>query len=327
MTFVKRISQAMTWVGGIAGAVSVAATVHAAYPDRPVTLVHGFGAGGNADTVARLMAAELEKRLGQPFVVESRTGAGGTIASAHVAKATPDGYTLVLLTGGHTASAAMRKSLPYDPVNDFAMVSTVTEFPFVIAVSASSPHQTLAELLRHAQQPGQKPVTFSSVGVGSTQHLTGELLAAAGKANMLHVPYRGGGAPVVAVMSGDVDVLVDTATVAGSHIKSGNLRALAVTSGETWPELPDVPPAAKTLPGFEVMSWLGIAAPANTPPEVINKLNATLREILADEGVTAKLAGLGSATAYSSPDNMRQRIDNDIRQWRKVVADAGIEVQ
>ncbi len=327
MNFLKRIKPIFKLATGVLGSLTLTGIAAAAYPDRPVTLVHGFGAGGNADTVARLMAAELEKKFGQPFVVEARTGAGGTIASAYVSKAEPDGYTLILLTGGHTASAAMRESLPYDPVEDFAMVSTVTQFPFVIAVSAKSPLQSPDDLVKRARDDQQKSITFSSVGVGSTQHLTGELLAAAAQGNMLHVPYRGGGAPVVAVMAGDVDLLVDTATVAGSHIKSGGLRALAVTSADAWPELPDVPPVAKTLPGFEVMSWLGIAAPAGTPNDIVQALNAALREILADEDVKAKLAGLGSATAYSTPEAMRHRIDNDIKQWRQVVADAGIPLQ
>lgn len=320
MKLFKRLSLSVAALALSAGAA------WAAYPERPVTLIHGFGAGGNADTVARLIAAELEKKLGQPVIVESRTGAGGTIASAHVAKAEPDGYTLILLTGGHTASAAMRESLPYDPVDDFAMISTVTQFPFVIAVSGKSDIQDLQQLVERARAKSES-VTFSSVGVGSTQHLTGELLASAAKADMLHVPYRGGGAPVMAVMGGEVDVLVDTATVAGPHIESGGLRALAVTSSETWPALSSVPTAATVLPGFEVMSWLGVAAPAGTPDAVIDQLNAALRDILADDGVKERLAKLGSDTAYVRPEQMRDRIDRDIKTWRDVVKEAGIPLQ
>lgn len=306
--------------------LATAASAFAAYPDRPITLIHGFGAGGNADTVARVVAAELEQSLGQPVVVESRTGAGGTIASAYVAKATPDGYTLVLLTGGHTASAAMRESLPYDPVNDFAMVTTVTQFPFVIAVSGKSDIQNLQQLVERARSRPDS-VTFSSVGVGSTQHLTGELLASAAKADMLHVPYRGGGAPVMAVMGGEVDVLVDTATVAGPHIASGGLRALAVTSAQPWPALAAVPTAAQTLPGFEVMSWLGVAAPAGTPDAVITRLNTALRDSLAKPEVKATLAKLGSDTAYVTPAVMRERIERDVQTWKQVVKEAGIPLQ
>lgn len=297
-----------------------------AYPDQPIHLIHGFGAGGNADSVARVIASALEKHLGQTVIVEPRTGAGGTIASAYVAKAAPDGYTLIMLTGGHTASAAMRKSLPYDPVADFAPISTVTRFPFVIAVGKNNPARSLQDLLTKARS-APNAVTFSSVGVGSTQHLTGELLSAAAKVKMLHVPYRGGGAPAMAVISGEVDVLIDTATVAGPQLKAGKLRALAVTSATPWPELPGVPTVAQTLPGFEVMSWLGLAAPAHTPAPIIKKLNVALEEISRDPAIRKTLAAMGSATVHSSPDQMRDMIDRDIKRWRTVVAQAHIPLQ
>lgn len=298
----------------------------AAYPESTITLVHGFGAGGNADSVARVVANELEKRLGQTVVVEARTGAGGTIASNYVAKAAPDGYTLIMLTGGHTASAAMQKSLPYDPVNDFATISTITAFPFVVAVSADSPMKSLGDLVVRARSK-QDAVTFSSVGIGSTQHLTGELLASAAKAKMVHVPYRGGGAPVVSVIAGDVDVLVDTATVAGPQIKAGKLRPLAVTSSEPWKQLPDVPTASQTLPGFEVMSWLGVAAPAKTPEDIIQQLNATLGEISKDPAVRQTLESMGSEPVHTSPAAMKDMIARDIQQWKKVVSEAQIPLQ
>jgi tripartite-type tricarboxylate transporter receptor subunit TctC len=307
----------------LAATVPVAA---AGYPTKPITLIHGFGAGGNADSVARVIASEMEKRLGQPVVVESRTGAGGTIASGFVAKAASDGYTLIMLTGGHTASAAMRKELPYDPVADFAPISTVTTFPFVVAVSANNPAKTLADLVATARS---KPdaVTFSSVGVGSTQHLTGELLASAAKAKMLHIPYRGGGAPVMSVIAGEVDVLVDTATVAGPQIQAGKLRALAVTSSQAWPQMPGVPTAGQTLPNFEVMSWLGLAAPAKTPSAIIEQLNATLAQITQDPAVRKTLQGMGSEPSHMAPGAMRGMIERDITQWKQVVQDAHIPLQ
>ncbi len=320
------MKRTLTALLGLGTSLALLTPAMADYPERTITLTHGFGAGGNADSVARLMAAELEAALGQPVVVESRTGAGGTIASAHVAKLEPDGYQLIMLTGGHTASAAMRESLPYDPVEDFTMITTVTQFPFVIAVGKDNPIQSLAELIDHAKNQ-QDAITFSSVGVGSTQHLTGELLASAAEVDMLHVPYRGGGAPVLAVMGGDVDVLVDTATVSGPYIRSGDLRALAVTSAETWPELADVPVAAEVLPGFEVMSWLGIAGPPNMPDDVVATLNQTLADILEDDEVRAKLATMGSATAHVEPQAMRERIARDIGQWQTVVTEAGIPLQ
>ncbi|HEY9280702.1 MAG TPA: tripartite tricarboxylate transporter substrate binding protein [Eoetvoesiella sp.] len=296
------------------------------YPDRPIRLIHGFGAGGNADSVARVIGSELEKRLGQSVVVESRTGAGGTIASGFVAKSPPDGYTLIMLTGGHTASAAMRKTLPYDPVADFSPISTVTVFPFVVAVRTEHPAKTLTELLTKARGASEA-VTFSSVGVGSTQHLTGELLSSAAKAKMLHVPYRGGGAPAVAVIAGEVDVLVDTATVAGPQIAAGKLRALGVTSAKPWPALAGVPPVAQALPGFEVMSWLGLAAPAKTPADIIEKINATLADISKDPAVQKTIGGMGSQTDHMKPQEMRNMIERDITQWKQVVQEAAIPLQ
>ncbi len=185
-----------------AGAAALAAPslswAQASYPTHPVTLTHGFGAGGNADVVARLIAQKLSESLKQPVVVDIKSGAGGVIASNAVAKAAPDGYNLVMLTGAHTVSAALKKKLPYDPVKDFSFISTVSAFPFVVAVRAEHPAKTLAELLEMAKkEPGR--ITFTSVGVGSTQHMVGELLGSTANVQLMHVPYRGGGAPVQAV--------------------------------------------------------------------------------------------------------------------------------
>ena len=297
-----------------------------AWPSRPVQLVHGFGAGGNADVVARLVGQKLQDLLKQPVVIEIKSGAGGTIASNQVAKASPDGYTLVMLTGAHTVSAALRKSLPYDAVKDFAFVSTVSTFPFVIAVRAEHPARTLADLLGGARQaPGK--TTFTSVGIGSTQHMVGELLASSAGVELLHIPYRGGGAPVQAVIAGDVDILADTLTVATPHIKSGRLRALAVTSAGAWPSLPGVAPVSATLPGFEIRSWLGIAAPAGTPDAIVRRLNADLHRVLQDADLQATLANAGSAASPSTPQDMGAMVQREIARWREVIDKAGIAVQ
>lgn len=312
--------------GRIIGAVcaaTLAGAAGAAYPERPIQLIHGFGAGGNADTVSRLVARHLQAALGQPVVVEIKSGAGGVVASSYVAKAEPDGYTLVMLTGGHTVSAAVNKSLPYDPVADFQPISTVTAFPFVVSVKADNPARTLADLLGTARaKPGT--VSFSSVGVGSTQHLTGELLAATAGVQMLHVPYRGGAAPVQAVLAGDVDVLVDTATVAAPQLKAGTMRALAITSSRPWPLLPGVPVAADTVPGFQVYSWLGIAAPAGTPGPVVDRLHAALAAMLQDPAFRKAVNDIGSEPSGSSPAQMRTMIESEITRWKKVVQQANI---
>lgn len=310
------------------GGLALAAGSHAqgTYPSRPVQLTHGFGAGGNADVVARLLAQKLQDKLGQPVVVEIKSGAGGAIASDFVAKSKPDGLNLVMLTGAHTVSAALRKTLPYDSVKDFAFISTVTSFPFVVAVRAEHPARTLAELLASAKKAPDR-VTFTSVGVGSTQHMVGEMLGVAGGVKLLHVPYRGGGAPVQAVIAGDVDILADTLTVATPHIKSGRLRALAVTSAGAWPSLPNVPPVAATLKGFEIRSWLGLAAAHGTPTAIVDLLNEGVRASVKDPGVLATLANLGSEASPSSPAEMKAMVEREIERWRSVMAQAGIAQQ
>jgi tripartite-type tricarboxylate transporter receptor subunit TctC len=309
-----------------AGAAAPMAWAQAEYPVRPVQLIHGFGAGGNADVVARLVALKLQEQMKQSVVVDIKTGAGGMIATSFVAKAPPDGYSLVMLTGAHTVSAALRKTLPYDPVKDFAFISTVSSFPFVIGVRAEHPAKTLAELIALARA-GTSKVSFTSVGVGSTQHMVGELLAGAAGVQLLHVPYRGGGAPVQAVISGDVDILADTLTVATPHIQSGRIRALAVTSAGPWPSLPGVPPVAATVPGFEVRSWLGLAAPAGTPAAVVRKLNAEVRKVLQSPDVQKTLAAAGSAPSYSTPEAMREMVQVDIARWRSVIARRGMQLE
>lgn len=316
-----------TFMGSVAAlACTSPALSQTAWPTRPVQLVHGFGAGGNADVIARLVAQNMQPLIGQPMVVDIKSGAGGMVATGAVAKAPPDGYTLVMLTGAHTASAAMRKTLPYDPVKDFAFVSTVTSFPFVVAVRAEHPAKNLAELIQLAKS-GVNKVSFTSVGVGSTQHLTGELLGGAAGAQLLHVPYRGGGAPVTSVMAGDVDLLVDTLTVALPHIKSGRLRALAVSSAAPWPSLPGVPTVAQTLAGFEVRSWLGLAAPAGTPEDIVRRLNAETKKMLVLPDVQASLSAAGSAPAYSTPEQMREMVQSDIARWRSVIASRNIQIE
>jgi tripartite-type tricarboxylate transporter receptor subunit TctC len=296
------------------------------WPAKPVQLVHGFGAGGNADVIARLVAQKLQDALDKPVVVEIKSGAGGMIATNAVAKAEPDGHTLVMLTGAHTVSAAMRKTLPYDPVKDFAFISTVTSFPFVIAVRADHPAKTLADLIQMAKASSGK-ISYSSVGVGSTQHLVGELLAGTAGVQLLHIPYRGGGAPVQSVMAGEVDILVDTPTVALPHLQGGKLRALGVTSAATWPTLPGVVPVAQTLPGFEVRSWLGLAAPAGTPAAIIQRLNKDVQKLLQRPEVIKSLNQSGSAPSYSTSQDMQEMVQSDIARWRSVIARGGIQLE
>jgi tripartite-type tricarboxylate transporter receptor subunit TctC len=296
------------------------------YPSRPVLLTHGFAAGGNGDVVSRIIADALSPRLGQPVIVEPRPGAGGNTASARLAKADPDGYTLISLTGGHAVSAAIYKVLPFDPVDDFQMVSVYGYQAFMVAVRKDSPIKTIGELIAAAKaSPGK--LTYSSVGVGSTQHLAGALLCAMAGIDMIHVPYRGGTAPMSDLLGGQIDVSVDTITVIEPQLRSGNVRALGVTSGSKWWSLPDVVPIADTVAGYDVRTWLGMAAPKGPPAAVVARLNAALRSGLGDPQVEERLRKIGMDVRASSPDEMRALVASQIANWKKVVAEAKIPQQ
>ncbi|WP_315833677.1 tripartite tricarboxylate transporter substrate binding protein [Bradyrhizobium prioriisuperbiae] len=296
------------------------------YPNRLVTLVHGFAAGGNADVIARIVADGLAQRLGKPVIVEPRAGAGGTLASDYVAKATPDGHTLIMLTGGHSVSGALYKSLPFKPVDDFQMLSTVIFFPFVIAVNTNHRFKSLADLIAEAKA---KPdtLTFSSVGVGSTQHLAGELLASMAGIKLVHVPYRGGGGPINDVLGGQIDILVDTLTIAAPQLAAGSIRGLGITSATPWFSLPGIPTVAATVPGYEVRSWLGIATAKNVPQPIVERLNREIRAVLESSAVKEKLQAMGNEVRASSPEEMRTLVASEIERWKGVIKDAGIPQQ
>jgi tripartite-type tricarboxylate transporter receptor subunit TctC len=310
----------------VVSAIVVVAAAQDNYPSRPILLTHGFAAGGNGDVVSRIVADALAPRLGQPVIVEPRPGAGGNTASARLAKAEPDGYTLITFTGGHAVSAAIYKSLPFDPVEDFQMVAIYGYQAFMIAVRKDSPLQTIADLIAAAKAaPGK--LTYSSVGVGSTQHLAGALLCAMAGIEMTHVPYRGGSAPMTDLLGGQIDLSVDTITVIEPQVRDGNVRALGVTSSAKWWSLPDITPVAATLAGYDVRTWLGLAAPKGTPLAAVQRLNAALRAGLADPEVDARLRKVGMDVAPSSPEEMRTMVTAQIASWKRVVADAKIPQQ
>ena len=295
-----------------------------AYPDRPVRIVVGFPPGGSSDTVARVVAQHLSPLLGQPVVVENKPGAGGVIGSDTVAKAAPDGHTLLLATAGHSTAAAMMQKLPFDAVRDFAWISTVTTYPFAIATAAGSPIRSLEDLVKRAKaSPGK--ITYSSAGVGTSHHLLGEWLSSQAGIEMNHIPFKGGTSPLTEVLAGRVDVMIETMTLVLPHIKSGKLRGLAVTSPEPKDYLPDVPPASRTVPGLVFQSWLGIAAPAGTPAPVVQRLNSDLRKALAEPEVQKRLAALGGGAAPVTPDEMRRQVETEIERWKKLVDSRGIQ--
>lgn len=297
------------------------------YPERPIKIYQGFAPGGNADAIARAIGIEMGKAMGQPFVVEAQAGAGGTIASTTVARARPDGYTLLLATGGHAVAGALYNTLPYRTVADFEMISTVTYFPFLIVVNASSKFQSFAEMLA-AARAAPDALAYGTAGIGSTHHLAGELLARMANAPMLHVPYRGDAASLTALLAGDVPFIIAPPTAVMSNIQAGKLRALATTGPQRWPGLPGVPTVAEQgVPGYDVRSWAGLMAPAGTPRAVIERLQAETARALQAPAVRQRLEDMGGEARASTPEEMKTLVSRELDKWTQVVADAKIPKQ
>lgn len=298
------------------------------WPDRPIKIYQGFAAGGNADTIARVVGGEIAKGLGQSVVVETQTGAGGTIAATSVARAKPDGYTLLLATGGHAVAGALYVNLPYQTVADFDMISTITFFPFLLVADAGSKLKTFADVAEAAKTAPGGGIAYGSAGVGSTHHLAGELLSRMSKVPMLHIPYRGDTASLSAIMAGDVPLIIAPPTAVLANIKAGKLRAIGTTGGRRWPGLPDVPTLAEQgVSGYDVSSWAGLMAPAGTPAAILQRLNAeTLRAIQVD-AVKSRLEDMGGEARGSTSDDMKAMVASELKRWTQVVTDANIPKQ
>ena len=295
-----------------------------AWPARPIKALQGFAAGGNADTIARLVGTEMAKGLGQTLVVEAVAGAGGTLASAAVARAAPDGYTLLLATGGHAVAGALYEKLPYKTVESFQMVSTVTFFPFLIVTTPAARFTSLAEVLA-AAKAAPESVAYGTAGIGSTHHLIGELLSKMAGVKMLHVPFRGDSASLTALLGGEIGLVVAPPTAVLGHLKAGKLRALATTGARRWAAMPEVPTVAEQgVAGFDVTSWAGWMLPAGTPQPIVERLNAETQKALQVDTVKARLAEMGGEARGSTPQEMAAMVAAEVRKWSQVVADARI---
>ena len=260
-----------------------------AYPTKPIRFMVGFAPGSSTDIVTRLLGEKLAERLGQPVVAEQKVGASGSMANDTVAKAPPDGHTLVLLTGGHPVAAVIMKQLPYDPVKDFGMVSTITTYPMVFTVAQGSPIKSFADLLARARaEPGR--ITFSSGGPGSLHMLLGELVNVEAAVSMTGVPFKGAPQALMDLMGQRIDTMIETATFSFPQIRGGKVRALAVSTAQRSPIMPDVPSIAETVPSVEVSSWLGVATSPGTPRPIIERLNRELRGILTLPDIQKRLA-------------------------------------
>ncbi|MCX7262548.1 MAG: tripartite tricarboxylate transporter substrate binding protein [Burkholderiales bacterium] len=298
-----------------------------AYPDKNIKIMQGFAPGGNADAIARAVGSEISKSVGQAVVVEAQAGAGGTIAATTVAKAKPDGYTLLLATGGHAVAGAIYNNLNYKTVQDFEMISTITYFPFLVVINAENKIANFPALLNQAKaNPGK--IAYGTAGIGSTHHLAGELLASMAKVDLLHVPYRGDAGSITALLAGDVPFIIAPPTAVLTNIKAGKLKAIAATGPQRWVGLPDVPTVAEQgVPGYDVRSWAGLMAPAGTPKPVIDKLNAETLKAIQLPHVKARLEEMGGDVRGSTSDEMKNMVASETQKWIQVVNNAKIPKQ
>jgi len=296
------------------------------YPSHPVRILVSFAAGSTTDILGRLIGQWLSQRLGQQFVIENRPGAGGNVAAEEMIKSTPDGYTLYMVPPAVAANAALYPHLNFVFLRDATAVAGVVRVPNVAEVNPSLPVKTIPELIAYAKaNPGK--LSFESAGIGTASHLAGQLFNAMTGANLQHVPYRGDGPAMVDLIAGQVQVGFATMTASIGHIRSGQLRALAVTTLKRSDALPGIPTVAETVPGFEASSWFGIAAPKGTPADIIERLNRETNAGLADTTIAARLTDMGGMALTGSPADFGKLIADETEKWSKVIRDAGIKAE
>ena len=315
---------AFSLAAALLGAAPAAAQ---AWPQKPIRLVVGFAPGGVADITARVVAQKLAEQLGAQVVVDNRPSAGGIVAADAVAKAPPDGYTLLLLTNGNAVSASMFTSLPYDTLNDFAPVSLLGTFDVAVVASAEAKLDSMGALMAYAKaNPGK--LNIGTINVGSTQHLSAEMFRSMAGVDATVVPFKGSPAVITALRANDVQVAFEMLAPVIPQAKSGAVRILAVTSEKRHPSLPDVPTVAESgVPGYAASSWNAIAAPAKTPPAIVERLQQETARVLALPEVRDKLAAAGVTARASTPDELKRLLVSDVAKWRRVIEQAKIEKQ
>jgi len=296
------------------------------YPARPINLVVPFPAGGTTDVLARALGQELAKSLGQPVVVENKPGAGATLGADYVAKAAPDGYVLLMGAVHHTIATSVYRSLQYDFQKDFTPITTVALVPNILVVNPKVPAQNVQELLALARKtPGK--LTFGSNGMGTGQHLIGAQFQDMGGVKLLHVPYKGSGPLTTDLLGGQIDMSFDTITPVLAHVKSGKLRALAVTTDQRSAALPDTPTLAESgLKGFNMGTWFGVLAPAATPPDVVARLNTEMVKIIRSPEFGKRMAEIGAVPVGDSSAHMAQQIKDDTERYAKLVKQANVAI-
>jgi tripartite-type tricarboxylate transporter receptor subunit TctC len=295
-----------------------------AYPTRRVRIIVGFAAGGASDVIARLMGQWLLERLGQPFVIENRPGAGGTIATQAVVRAPADGYTLLLASANDAVTAATYERLNYNFLRDIVPVASIISLPQVMMVNPSVSAKTVPEFIAYAKaNPGK--INMASAGSGTDNHMYGELFKMMAGVNLVHVPYRGGAPALTDLLGGQMQVYFGSIASSIEYIKAGKLRALAVTAATRSEALPDIPTVGEFVPGYEASAWYGIGAPKNTPVEIIDKLNKESNAALADPGIKARLADLGSEPLALAPADFGELLAAEAEKWAKVIRTANLK--
>ena len=289
------------------------------FPSKPIRLISPYAAGGANDIVCRVIAEKLSEVMGQTVLVDNKPGAGSMVGSNVLVKAPADGYTIMMADIAHGANPALRKSMPYDTLKDFAPVVLVAELPTVLLVNPSVPANSIAELVAYAKRnPGK--LNYSSSGFGSTNHLAAEVFKDELGLDIVHVPYQGGGEAMNALLGGQVQMLFITLPASLPHIKAGKVRALALTGAKRMDSLPDVPTVAETvLPGFDINLWIGVVAPAGTPPAVVDRINADFNKVLAMPSVKERITALGANIAGGTPAQFDAFIRRELQRWAKTI--------
>jgi tripartite-type tricarboxylate transporter receptor subunit TctC len=314
---------------GLVLALMLLGQAHAqtAWPAKPIRMIVGFAAGGSTDVTARIIAQALSERLGQPVVVENRGGAGGNIGAEAVAKADPDGYTLLMATSStFAANPNLYKSLPFDVQKDFAPITVTAFIPNLLVVNPSVPANNVADFITYLKANPDK-LNFASAGNGTSQHLSGELFNSLAGVRMTHVAYRGGAPAVSDLLGGQVQVIFAPLVEVIQQVRADKLKALGITTAKRSPLLPDVPTILESLPGYEVALWNGLLAPAKTPPAIIDRINRATIEALRSPEVKAKLAEQGSEPVGNTPAEFKAFIESELVKWRRLVEISGATVQ
>lgn len=322
----KKITKTLKVTVALAAIVTANAFAQA-YPSKPIRLIVPFPPGGGNDVIARIVGAKLTERLGQGVVIDNRGGGNGIIGLNALATAAPDGYTIGVGAAGPMAvNPSLYEKLPYDPVKDFAPITNMVNFPLLLVTHPSFPPKTMAEVLAVAKaKPGG--VFYASPGSGNSGHLAGELLNSLAKVETAHVPYKGQGPAVADLLAGRVNMLYSSIPSVIDHVKNGRLNGIAIGSAKRISSLPDIPTISETVPGYEAYSWVGMVAPAGTPPEIIAKLNREITDILKQKDVAEKLTQQGAIPVGDSPEHFGAYIKDEIKKWGAVVKSANIKVE